>query len=96
MGGIHCGIDFATGEERTAGDAIRALLEFTAPVQDALGIGPFLAAVPTVLEQGNGAQRQIRAMESGQDPVAIHAQAAERTRHSAEQALEMMGAVSNA
>ena len=89
-------IDFATGEERTAGDAIRALLEFTAPVQDALGIGPFLAAVPTVLEQGNGAQRQIRAMESGQDPVAIHAQAAERTRHSAEQALEMMGAVSNA
>ena len=89
-------IDFAKGEERSTGDAVRALLEFTAPVHDRLGIGPFLAAVPTMLEQGNGAQRQIRAMESGEDLVAMHAQAAERTRASAEEALKMMGAVSNA
>ena len=89
-------IDFATGEERSTGDAVRALLDFTAPVHDRLGLGPFLAAVPVMLDQGNGAQRQIRAMESGEDLVAMHAQAAERTRRSAEEALEMMGTVSNA
>ena len=89
-------IDFATGEERSTGDAVRALLDFTAPVHDRLGLGPFLGAVPTMLDQGNGAQRQIRAMESGEDLVAMQAQAAERTRRSAEEALEMMGTVSNA
>ena len=86
-------IDFATGEERTTPDALRALLEYTAPVHDRLGLGPFLAVVPRMLDHGNGAQRQVRAMAAGQDLVEMHAQAAERTRRSAEEALEMIGPV---
>jgi carboxylate-amine ligase len=87
-------IDFAAGEERTTADAIRALVEYTAPVHDRLGITPFLAALPVMLEEGNGAQRQSRALASGMDPVTIHQDAAERTRRSAEDALELIGMVS--
>jgi carboxylate-amine ligase len=87
-------IDFAVGEERTTADAIRALVEYTAPVHDRLGITPFLAALPVMLEEGNGAQRQSRALASGMDPVTIHQDAAERTRRSAEDALELIGMVS--
>jgi hypothetical protein len=46
-----------------------------------------------MLDHGNGAQRQLRAMAAGQDLVEMHAQAAERTRRSAEEALEMIGPV---
>ncbi len=88
-------IDFARGEERSTADAVRALMEFTAPVHDRLGLGPFLARIPVMLEEGNGAQRQARAFASGEDLVALHAQAAERTRRSAEEALELMGMETN-
>jgi hypothetical protein len=69
-------------------------MEFTAPVHDKLGITPFLRVIPVMLEEGNGAQRQSRALASGRDPVAIHQDAAERTRRSAEDALELIGMVS--
>jgi hypothetical protein len=69
-------------------------VEFTAPVHDRLGLGHFLGRIPVMLEEGNGAQRQARAFASGQDLVAMHAQAAERTRRSAEEALEHLGMVS--
>ncbi len=87
-------IDFPRGEERSTTDAVRALLEFTAPVHDRLGLGPFLARVPVMLDEGNGAQRQSRALAAGEDLVAMHRHAAERTRRSAEEALEMIGMVS--
>lgn len=88
-------IDFARGEERTTADAVRALVDFTAPVHDRLGLGPFLARIPVMLEEGNGAQRQARALASGDDPVAIHAHAVERTRASAEEVLDTIGMVSS-
>lgn len=88
-------INFARGEERSTVDAVRALVDFTAPVHDRLGLGPFLARIPVMLEDGNGAQRQARAFAAGEDPVAIHAHAAERTRRSAEEALETVGMVSS-
>jgi glutamate---cysteine ligase / carboxylate-amine ligase len=88
-------IDFARGEEHDTADAVRALVEFTAPVHDQLGLGPFLARIPVMLEEGNGAQRQARALAAGDDPVAIHAQAVERTRASAEEVLDMIGMVSS-
>jgi len=87
-------IDFERGEERATADAVRALVEFTAPVHDRLGLGHFLGRIPVMLEEGNGAQRQARAFASGQDLVAMHAHAAERTRCSAEEALEHLGMVS--
>ncbi len=86
-------IDFARGEERTTTDALRALLEFTAPVHDRLGLEPFLARIPVMLDEGNGAQRQARAFAAGEDPVSIHARAAERTRASAEEVLHTIGTV---
>jgi carboxylate-amine ligase len=87
-------IDFERGEERTTADAVRALVDFTAPVHDRLGLGPFLEGIPVMLEHGNGAQRQAREFTSGGDLVAMHASAAERTRRSAEEALELIGMVS--
>jgi hypothetical protein len=74
--------------------AVRALIDFTAPVHDRLGLGPFLGGIPVMLEHGNGAQRQAREFTSGGDLVAMHASAAERTRRSAEEALELIGMVS--
>lgn len=87
-------IDLDRGEERTTADAVRAMLEWSSPVHDRLGLGPFLAAVTQMLEQGNGAQRQARAMAEGQDLVEMHRQVAARTRASAEEALDMIGTVS--
>ncbi len=87
-------IDLDRGEVRSTADAVRALLEWSSPVHDRLGLGPFLARVPVMLEQGNGAQRQARAVAAGEDLVAMHAQAAERTHASAEEAIDMIGMVS--
>lgn len=86
-------IDLDRGEDRPTADAIRALVDFTAPVHDRLGLAPFLARIAVMLEEGNGAQRQARALAAGEDPVAIHARVAERTRRSAEEALELVGMV---
>lgn len=87
-------IHLARGEEWSTADAVRALLEETAPVHDRLGLAPFLERIPLMLQHGNGAQRQARALAAGEDLVAIHAHAAERTRASAEEALELIGTVS--
>ena len=87
-------IDLDRGQVRSTADAVRALLEWSSPVHDGLGLGPFLAGVPVMLEKGNGAQRQARAMAEGQDLVEMHRQVAARTRASAEEALDMIGTVS--
>lgn len=87
-------IDLARGEVRSTADAVRALLEWSSPVHDRLGLAPFLQAVPRMLDQGNGAQRQARAMAEGQDLVEMHRQVAVRTRASAEEVLDMIGTVS--
>jgi carboxylate-amine ligase len=86
-------INLRTGDVRSTQDAIRALLDWTAPVHARLGLEPFLARIPVMLEEGNGAQRQRRAFEQGEDPAVTHARAAERTRRSAEEALEIVGTV---
>jgi len=89
-----CMIDLDRGEDRPTADAVRALVDFTAPVHDRLGVTPFLARIPVMLDEGNGAQRQARAFAAGEDVVEIHARAAERTLRSAEEALDLVGAVS--
>ena len=85
-------IDLDTGTERSAADAIEALLEWTAPVHEPLGLGPFLAGVPAMLADGNGAMRQVARLAELGDVRAMHAEVVERTRRSAEKALAMAAA----
>ncbi len=85
-------IDLDRGVERSAPAALEALLERTAPVHDALGLGPFLAGVPAMLARGNGAMRQIARLAELGDVRAMHAEVVERTRRSAGEALEMAAA----
>jgi gamma-glutamyl:cysteine ligase YbdK (ATP-grasp superfamily) len=86
-------IDLDRGDDRPTSDAVRALIERTAPVHEQLGLAPFIAQIPVMLKDGNGAQRQIRAFQQGEDPAVTHARAVERTRQSAEEALELVGTV---
>ena len=81
-------IDLDRGVEVPAPEAIATLLEWTAAVHEPLGLGPFLAAIPGMLANGNGAMRQLaRHAELGGDLRAVHAEVVERTRRSAEEAL---------
>jgi carboxylate-amine ligase len=82
-------IDLDRGIERSTGAAIEALLEWTAPAHEALGLAPFLAAVPAMLSEGNGAMRQIARLAELGDVRAMHAEVVDRTRRSAEEILTM-------
>jgi carboxylate-amine ligase len=91
-------IDLDRGIERPAADAIEALLAWSAPVHEPLGLTAFLAQVPQTLASGNGAMRQAARFAelhgAVPDPLrTLHAEAAERTRRSAEEVLASMGAV---
>ena len=54
-----------------------------------LGLTPFLAGVPAMLENGNGAMRQLARLAELGDVRAVHAEVVDRTRRSAEEALRM-------
>ena len=82
-------IDLDRGVERETTAAVEALLEWSAPVHDALGLAPFLAGVPAILSAGNGAMRQVARLAELGDVRAMHAEVVERTRRSADEALEM-------
>jgi carboxylate-amine ligase len=87
-------IDLDRGVERDTTAAVEALLEWSAPVHEPLGLGPFLAGVPATLASGNGAMRQVaRLAELGGDVRAMHAEVVERTRRSAEEALPIATAL---
>src|SRR5664280_2499122 len=58
-------VDWAMGEELTASDAIRHLLELTGPQADELGLTPHLEGVERMLREGNGAQQQACAHQEG-------------------------------
>jgi carboxylate-amine ligase len=81
-------IDLDRLVERPTRAAIEALLDWSAPVHDPLGLTPFLAAVPAMLEGGNGAMRQVARLAALGDVRAMHAEIVDRTRRSAEEALE--------
>ena len=83
-------IDLDRGVERTTAAAITALLEWSEPVHEPLGLTPFLATIPGVLAGGNGAVRQIARMREHGDPRALQAEIVERTRRSAEEALALV------
>ena len=80
-------IDLDRGVERETTAAIEALLEWTAPVHEPLGLTPFLAGVRAMLAGGNGAVRQAARLAELGDVRAVHAEVVDRTRRSAEEAL---------
>lgn len=82
-------IDLERGVERPTADAIEALLEWSAPVHEPLGLTPFLAVVPSMLSEGNGAMRQIARLDALGDVRAMQAEVVDRTRRSAEEVLTM-------
>jgi carboxylate-amine ligase len=59
-------VDWAMGEEVTASDAIRHLVEISAPQAEALGLAPHLEDVERMLRDGNGAQQQVKAHLDGE------------------------------
>jgi carboxylate-amine ligase len=85
-------IDLERLVERPTRAAIEALLEWSAPVHEPLGLTPFLAGVSGMLEGGNGAMRQSARLAELGDVHAMHAEVVERTRRSAEEALEVQAA----
>jgi carboxylate-amine ligase len=86
-------IDLDRGVDRSTPEAIEALLRWSEPVHEPLGLTPFLAHIPAMLSGGNGAMRQIARMAELGDARALHAELVERTRRSAEEALATLGAV---
>jgi len=59
-------VEWAVGEEVTAADAVRRLVELAAPHADALGLSPHLGGVERMLREGNGAQQQVKAHLKGE------------------------------
>ena len=55
-------VDFRKLREVPAADALREMVEFSAPAAERLGLRPFVANVERMLRTGNGAQRQLRAV----------------------------------
>jgi carboxylate-amine ligase len=85
-------VDWAMGEELTASDAIRHLIEIAAPQADALGLTPHLLGVERMLREGNGAQQQVKAHLEGETLPEVfagtvrraHASSLQETAHTQE------------
>jgi len=72
-------IDLADDTERSAVDAIRALVERCFPAADALGCAEELELVDQILATGNGAHEQLRIYDDTADPAAVARWLAEQT-----------------
>jgi carboxylate-amine ligase len=72
-------IDFDRGAEVPARSAVERLLEWTEDARAELRLDTHLEALDQVLESGNGAQRQWRRHEAGEDIRQIYADIAEDT-----------------
>jgi carboxylate-amine ligase len=59
-------VDFKRGREVAAADAIKELLDYVWPAAERLGVRPFIGNVERMLDEGNGAQRQVSAHLAGQ------------------------------
>jgi carboxylate-amine ligase len=73
-------IDLDRSEETSARAAVERLLDWTAPARAELKLDPHLDGLSLALEEGNGAQRQWRRHEAGEEASEIFAAAVEETR----------------
>lgn len=85
-------IDLDREVVRPTAVALEGMLEWVAPVVDRLGLAPFLAVVPDMLANGNGAMHQLRKLDELGDVHAVQADIVERTRRSAIDVLERLPA----
>jgi len=63
--------DFNKRKEIPVTDIIRALVEFTGDMQEKLGIESYVSRIAEILDEGNGAQKQIRLFEEKGDVAAV-------------------------
>ncbi len=73
-------IDFGTLDEISTSDAILKLLDYTGDVLTQLGLVDYISRIPVMLEEGNGAQRQIRVYEETGDVPAVNSNNIARSR----------------
>jgi glutamate---cysteine ligase / carboxylate-amine ligase len=73
-------VDFRKLREVPAADAVREMVEFSAPAAERLGLRPFVANVEHMLRSGNGAQCQLRAVREGQNMRDVYAGTVHRLR----------------
>jgi carboxylate-amine ligase len=73
-------IDLASGKQVAARAAVERLLEWTTPARQAANLDDHLEGLRAALEAGNGAQRQWRAQEAGEEMREIFASTVEDTR----------------
>jgi carboxylate-amine ligase len=73
-------VDFRKLREVPAPDAVRELVEFSAPAAERLGLRPFVANVERLLREGNGAQRQLRAVKEGRSLREVYSGTVRRLR----------------
>ena len=66
-------VDWDRGREAPAPEALRELVEWVRPAGEALGLGGRLDDVERLLTEGNGAQRQGRALAAGRSIHELHA-----------------------
>ena len=71
-------VDWDRSCEVPAPEALRELVEWVAPAGEALGLGTCLGNVERLLSEGNGAQRQGRALAQGKSIHDVHAAAVAR------------------
>mgnify|MGYP001811633353 FL=1 len=86
-------IDLEAGEEIDTARAIERLLVWSESVHDAHGLAPFLGRVDRMISEGNGASRQRALFAETGDVRAVQADLVERTRRSALEARDSLGAV---
>jgi carboxylate-amine ligase len=73
-------IDLTAGEQVTARAAVERLLEWTAPARQVARLDEYLEDLRAALDAGNGAQRQWRAHEAGEEMRETFAGTVEDTR----------------
>ena len=64
-------IDFSTDTERTAPDAVRALMEWAGPAARKLDCADELAAVEALLRRGSGADEQLKVYEETESLLGV-------------------------
>lgn len=81
-------IDLGAGRERRTVAAIEALIEWSTPAAQRLGVQDYVRALTPMLDDGNGALRQLARYDAlGGDLVSLHRECATRTIESAREFL---------
>lgn len=73
-------IDWEREEEVAAGEAVRRLIEVAAAYGDELNIAAALDDAESIVREGNGAQRQMRALASGMSMAEVYAETVAEAR----------------